>query len=66
MLTMKLKIQSSKICEEVLCTVAGCVICTHQIQISAQIVEEDSILAEFFVFLSFLNKMFKIGNFKNL
>ena len=26
MLTMKLKIQNSKICEEVLCTVAGCVI----------------------------------------
>ena len=42
---MKLKIQNSKICEEVLCTVAGCVISTYQIQIYARIVEEDRFLA---------------------
>ena len=51
MLTMKLKIQNSKICEQVLCTVAGCVIRTYQIQISAQIVEEDSFLAINKIFL---------------
>ena len=42
---MKLKIRNSKICEEVLCMVVVCVIWTYQIQISAQIVEEDSFLA---------------------